>query len=95
MNLPTGEIVIINAYEKLRKRCFYCLRLAHEKALCPLLRKKSFGPKISYHPQEKSQSNYQRVLLDGKGKANQKLEGPLGFPPLFHELSKQDQHMSL
>ncbi|KAG7588745.1 Reverse transcriptase domain [Arabidopsis suecica] len=36
VQLPTGEIVSITFdYERIRKRCFHCQRLTHEKNLCP------------------------------------------------------------
>ncbi|KAG7549361.1 Reverse transcriptase domain [Arabidopsis thaliana x Arabidopsis arenosa] len=36
VQLPTGEIVAITFdYERIRKRCFHCQRLTHEKNLCP------------------------------------------------------------
>ncbi|KAL1188528.1 hypothetical protein V5N11_005954 [Cardamine amara subsp. amara] len=40
LTIPPGEVVVIQyEYEKLRKRCFHCQRLTHEKARCPLLKK--------------------------------------------------------
>lgn len=38
LQLPTGEIVLISFdYERIRKRCFHCQRLTHEKNMCPFL----------------------------------------------------------
>ncbi|KAG7585820.1 Zinc knuckle CX2CX4HX4C [Arabidopsis thaliana x Arabidopsis arenosa] len=42
VQLPTGEIVLISFdYERIRKRCFQCQRLTHDKTRCP------FKPAIS------------------------------------------------
>ncbi|CAE6074372.1 unnamed protein product [Arabidopsis arenosa] len=36
LQLPTGEIVSIGIeYERIRKRCYQCLRLTHDKERCP------------------------------------------------------------
>ncbi|KAG7569427.1 Reverse transcriptase domain [Arabidopsis thaliana x Arabidopsis arenosa] len=36
LQLPDGEIVLISFdYERIRKRCFQCQRLTHEKNMCP------------------------------------------------------------
>ncbi|XP_020871888.1 uncharacterized protein LOC110225900 [Arabidopsis lyrata subsp. lyrata] len=46
VQLPTGEIVIISFdYERVRKRCFNCQRLSHDKTRCPF--KLSTSPKVS------------------------------------------------
>ncbi|KAG7543484.1 Reverse transcriptase domain [Arabidopsis thaliana x Arabidopsis arenosa] len=37
VELPTGEVVAIGIeYERIRKRCYQCLRLTHDKEHCPL-----------------------------------------------------------
>lgn len=54
LNLPTGETVVISyEYEKLRKRYFHCLRLAHEKSVCPWLRKNILKSKVLTQSQAK------------------------------------------
>ncbi|XP_010484850.2 PREDICTED: uncharacterized protein At4g02000-like [Camelina sativa] len=46
IQLPSGEIVSISFdYERVRKRCFLCQRLTHEKTLCPF--KQSDETKVS------------------------------------------------
>ncbi|RID47507.1 hypothetical protein BRARA_I04094 [Brassica rapa] len=38
VTLPGGRIEYVDvAYERVRKKCFHCLRLSHEKIKCPLL----------------------------------------------------------
>lgn len=96
LNLPTGETVVIYyEYEKLRKRCFYCLRLTHEKVICPLLKKNLSTTKSSTYLREKREGSSQKGTLIRKELNSKVLEGPPGFPPMFPELSKQDQQMAL
>lgn len=96
LNLPTGETVTINyEYEKLRKRCFHCQRLTHEKAFCPLLRKQAIGKTEDLKVQEKTGENFQKGKGRGNGNNIRLLEVPPGFPPMFPELSKAYQQMAL
>ncbi|XP_010513742.1 PREDICTED: uncharacterized protein LOC104789794 [Camelina sativa] len=38
LKIPSGEVVEIGfEYERIRKRCYHCLRLTHDKLRCPLL----------------------------------------------------------
>lgn len=38
VNLPSGLVATVEAeYERVRKKCFHCRRLTHEKQRCPLL----------------------------------------------------------
>ena len=40
VNLPKGCSATVNIeYERVRRKCFHCLRLSHEKQKCPLLKK--------------------------------------------------------
>lgn len=81
-------------YEKIDKRCVHCLRLKHEKVRCPLLRRgSSSGPKIA--PAQSSE--IRQNVEDPERLQNRRnpWEGPPGFPPLFPELSKQDNIMAL
>lgn len=44
LNLPSWGLVMIEfEYEKLRKKCFHCLRLTHKRPFCPLLNRKAMG----------------------------------------------------
>lgn len=96
LNLPTGESVAINyEYEKLKKRCFHCLRLTHEKSMCPLLKKNTSRTKEVYHPQDRNGDNTSKKLTTVGGSSSRLLEGPPGFPSLFTQLSKHDQQMAL
>lgn len=96
LNLPSGEMVVINyEYEKLRKRCFNCLHLTHEKPVFPLLKK--IGPRFREIPRsqiQEGESSTVKVIAD-KGLARPLLWGPPGFPAMFPQLSKQDQVMAL
>lgn len=91
LNLPSGTSVIITyEYKKIRKRCFHCLRLTHEKAQCPLLKMNSSVSRfLRPKPVENKVSAFVPLVstLDPTSKA---LEVPPGFPPMFPELSKQD-----
>ena len=47
LNVSKEETVTIEyEYEKIHKRCFHCLRLTHEKILCPLLKKGAYNNKM-------------------------------------------------
>ncbi|KAL1225017.1 hypothetical protein V5N11_002796 [Cardamine amara subsp. amara] len=100
LNLPTGEVVVINyEYEKLRKQCFHCHRLTHEKFGCPLLRKGRSGKSEQTHFTEQieerlGESSKQSEGVN-KGRSTQFLEGPPGFPPRFPGLSKEDNRLAV
>lgn len=96
LNLPTGEKVVINyEYGKIWKRCFHCLRLTHEKPSCPWLRKSNVRSK-------EDNPLLVKIGANSNGHRNQEpsttlkiMDDPPGFPPIFPELSKQDQQMTL
>ncbi|KAF3521026.1 hypothetical protein DY000_02059795 [Brassica cretica] len=98
LNVPSGGAVTTEfEYEKIHKRCFHCLRLTHEKIRCPLLRRGSLNEK-----QQASESHSGEKTHQNAGSAPPKanpscklLEGPPGFPPLFPELSKEEQKMAM
>ena len=93
LNLKSGGTVNIEfEYEKIHKRCFHCLRLTHEKIRCPLLRRGGV--------KEKQVSNDREALPEPRPnlpivRSSLLDEGPPGFPPMFPELSKQDQKMAM
>ncbi|XP_048599590.1 uncharacterized protein LOC125579786 [Brassica napus] len=90
MNIKSGGTVITEfEYEKIHKRCFHCLRLTHEKIRCPLLRQGNIKDKQA---QDVQQGSNQAAQI---AKPLMIAEGPPGFPPLFPELSKQDQKMAM
>lgn len=95
LNIPGGKGVMISyEYEKLRKKCFHCFRLTHEKSQCPLLKKGSHLAKNpSALPASTSKPN-EKPLIEAPP-ALHMLEGPPGFPPLFPELSKEDRRSAL
>ncbi|KAF3524063.1 hypothetical protein F2Q69_00047240 [Brassica cretica] len=71
--------------------------LTHEKIRCPLLRRGSLKEK-----QQASESHSGEKTHQNAGSAPPKanpscklLEGPPGFPPLFPELSKEEQKMAM
>ncbi|XP_018448825.1 uncharacterized protein LOC108820375 [Raphanus sativus] len=104
LNLPSGGRVIIEfEYEKLRKRCFHCHRLTHEKPSCPFVHQKV----AAKEPQRR---------LDAPKSPPQQLEGPSsskvqpasvkqpsvpglsvppGFAPLFPELPAEERAAAL
>ncbi|WZZ73659.1 hypothetical protein YC2023_085029 [Brassica napus] len=93
LNLKSGGTVTIEfEYEKIHKRCFHCLRLSHEKIRCPLLRRGSTKDKQIVQDQDLMREN---IPVNSVAKSAKIADGPPGFPPLFPELSKQDQQMAL
>ncbi|XP_048599927.1 uncharacterized protein LOC125580031 [Brassica napus] len=99
LNLPRGGRVIIEyEYEKLRKRCFHCQRLTHERPSCPFL--KNRGPL----PANKDAVKDSRVMekSDAIGGSSKQMplliEHPVvppGFAPLFHEMPQKERDMAL
>jgi len=50
--IPTGEVVSVTFdYERIRKRCFLCQRLTHEKGDCPF-------------SQQRNKSNFEKIIRD-------------------------------
>ncbi|XP_048611995.1 uncharacterized protein At4g02000-like [Brassica napus] len=49
LNLPGGRVEYIDVeYERIRKKCYHCMRLSHEKQKCPLLqRMKNKGKELA------------------------------------------------
>ena len=90
-----GEVVTIEyEYEKVHKRCFHCQRMTLEKIRCPLLRR---GANKGYQSDPKrvgGLSNQLSLAATSRDKL-EKWEGPPGFPPMFPELSQQDQKMAM
>ncbi|CAA7052732.1 unnamed protein product [Microthlaspi erraticum] len=85
VNLPTGgKVTIEYAYEKLRKYCFHCFRITHERPSCPFLRNRAHmvGPRP-------------RPDLSPKAHITASLSPPPGFPPLFAELPREERKMAL
>ncbi|XP_013594457.1 PREDICTED: uncharacterized protein LOC106302505 [Brassica oleracea var. oleracea] len=98
-NLSAGKSVAISyEYEKIRKKCFHCFRLTHEKVQCPWLKNKHHNHRT---PVKGSSSQTPPMdLTKGKSKEGETfiprlLEGPPGFPSLFPELSKEDQQSAM
>ncbi|RID40669.1 hypothetical protein BRARA_J00700 [Brassica rapa] len=90
-----GEIVTIEyEYEKIYKRCFHCLRMTHEKIRFPLLRRGSNRGNQLEPKHVGTTSNPLSPATTSLAKLD-KWDGPPGFPPLFPELSKQDQKMAM
>ncbi|KAL0716839.1 hypothetical protein Bca4012_066161 [Brassica carinata] len=92
--LPSGEITVITyEYEKIHKRCFSCFRLTHEKMRCPYAkRKKPVGDQSS--PAETLAEPPTKNAKTSNAEVSTK-EVPPGFPPLFPELSQEDQRMAI
>lgn len=94
LNLPSGGQALIKfEYEKLRKRCFHCLRLTHEKPFCPFLRNKS-RPIVketgaSTSGKDTAQKG-QEMVVAPPGPA-----APPGFPPLFSQLPEEERVAAL
>ncbi|KAL0705015.1 hypothetical protein Bca4012_071440 [Brassica carinata] len=94
LNLPSGgQAVIEFEYEKLRKRCFHCLRLTHERSNCPYLR-------------EKVKPVFKEVVVSSNGGASnlKDLVGtvpppgpavPPGFSPMFPQLAEEERNAAL
>ncbi|XP_024006586.1 uncharacterized protein LOC112083089 [Eutrema salsugineum] len=96
LNLPTGERVVIEyKYEKLRKKCFHCLRLTHEKSSCPQLRKSQPRGNPYLRASLEARRNINSVLLTAPVTTNKALEAPPGFSPLLPGPSREGQKSNL
>ena len=97
LNIPGGKSVYITyENEKLRKKCFHCLRLTHEKAQCPMLKKQHHAHRLPASAPKPPLSDTDK--RKGKEVSTQEtlfLEGPPGFPPMFPELSKEQQQSAM
>ena len=103
LNLPSGGRVIIEfEYEKLRKRCFHCQRLTHERPSCPFVTKKAVAKEPrdrrdvnkSLMKQIEPPSSSQLRPLPTKP-SSQHLSIPPGFAPLFPELPIEERNAAL
>ncbi|XP_019098406.1 PREDICTED: uncharacterized protein LOC109131688, partial [Camelina sativa] len=60
VQLPSGELVLISFdYERIRKRCFQCQRLTHEKTVCPF----NYSSEVGNHPSTSKSLDKQKGLL--------------------------------
>lgn len=63
IQLPNGDMVLISFdYERIRKRCFQCQRLTHEKNICPF--KQPGEVKASYHISENSSKQKELLIQE-------------------------------
>lgn len=103
LSTKNGMVNIEFEYEKIHKRCHHCLRLTHEKPKCPYRKavvqakstETSVPVKARSHDMERVPPRAQTLLIEGPSSQNVVLEGPPGFPPLFPELSKEEQKMAM
>ncbi|KAL0747394.1 hypothetical protein Bca101_029396 [Brassica carinata] len=96
LSIRTGGIANIEfEYEKIHKRCFHCLRLTHEKLRCPLLRKGPSSVKPREGSRHSSMMNASSLVVATPLSQASQLEGPPGFPPMFPELSPEEQKMAM
>jgi len=74
VQLPTGELVLISFdYERIRKRCFHCQRLTHDKNRCSFKSSSSIkalsrnlldlGKRVEVNLQDLGQGNLDIVML--------------------------------
>ncbi|KAH0930443.1 hypothetical protein HID58_016170, partial [Brassica napus] len=81
-----GTVTIEFEYEKIHKRCFHCLRLSHEKAKCPYIKRGA----------NRTQQAVEPARVEKRGPTiSEPLSGPPGFPVLFPELSGEDRKMAM
>lgn len=93
LNIPSGGQVMIEfEYEKLRKGCFHCLRLTHERPDCPLLRSKV---QRSSNSTSNTAPPASKMAVAVKQAPVLQFSVPSGFEPLFPELSPEDRVMTL
>ncbi|KAL1218188.1 hypothetical protein V5N11_028930 [Cardamine amara subsp. amara] len=91
LTIPSGEVVVIQyEYEKLRKRCFHCLRLTHEKARCPLLKKPRGLLKPEVSESLRSVGNKDLRGREASEPRALALTTPPGFAPIFPGLSREE-----
>lgn len=103
LNLPSGGRVIIEfEYEKLRKRCFHCHRLTHERPSCPFVTKPK-GVQERRDTGDKLKSQTKQLVLVSNPQpqplrtvpSEPQLRAPPGFPPLFPELQDEERNAAL
>ncbi|XP_013674427.2 uncharacterized protein LOC106378924 [Brassica napus] len=86
LTIKGGTVTIEFDYERIHKRCFHCLRLTHEKAKCPFLKKGL----------NRVQSVVEVPRVEHRGPVlTEPLSGPPGFPLMFPELSGEDRKMAM
>ena len=86
LTVKGGTVTIEFDYERIHKRCFHCLRLTHEKAKCPFLKKGL----------NRVQSVVEVPRVEHRGPVlTEPLSGPPGFPLMFPELSGEDRKMAM
>ncbi|XP_013617660.1 uncharacterized protein LOC106378374 [Brassica napus] len=87
-------VTIAYEYERIRKKCFHCFRLTHEKPQCPLLKKPHRRNVSNVHtPAEPSALASKKVLTKPPGMNYP--DGPPSFPPMFPELFPFDRQQAL
>ncbi|XP_013679121.2 uncharacterized protein LOC106383587 [Brassica napus] len=99
LNLPKGGRVIIEfEYEKLRKRCFHCQRLTHERPSCPFLKNRGSLPTATYvakDTRDKEKPEASGGILKQKPLLIEHPVVPPGFAPLFPEMPLIERNMAL
>ncbi|CAA0406188.1 unnamed protein product [Arabidopsis thaliana] len=92
VQIPTGEVVSVTFdYERIRKRCFLCQRLTHEKADCPFVLKSTKSVN-----QEFERGSVKKKVMDkeiGSSQAFQVL--PKGFQASDNSEDMQDTSSNL
>lgn len=94
LNIKDADPVIISyEYEKIRKKCFHCFQLTHEKPQCPMLKKNYKKPipaitDVCNRGKSSRQGEKLPLILNAT-------DGPPGFPMMFLELSTKDRQMAL
>jgi len=79
---PSGEVVSVSFdFERIRKRCFYCQRLSHEKNVCPHS-KSEINKETAVHPRSCDSG-----LIEGKAALRKNTEKNL-FPDKLSTLTK-------
>ncbi|XP_013594839.1 PREDICTED: uncharacterized protein LOC106303004 [Brassica oleracea var. oleracea] len=99
LNLPKGGRVIIEfEYEKLRKRCFHCQRLTHERPSCPFLKNRGSLPTatdVAKDTRDKEKPEASGGILKKKPLLIEHPVVPPGFAPLFPEMPPIERNMAL
>lgn len=90
LNIPDEKPVIIKyEYERIRRKCFHCFRLTHEKPQFPLLKKSNKRTDWRGHATTEPRIPSEKVVNPTPAAKNF-LDRPPGFPPMFPELSPSD-----
>ncbi|CAA7036115.1 unnamed protein product [Microthlaspi erraticum] len=109
VNLPSGgQVVIEYKYEELRKHCFHCLRLTHERPMCPFLRSR-IPPSSAAKPQREPpikipeqslqivparvDSPSARILRVNQSIEQDRLEASSKMPRISHDMDKGKGHV--